>query len=675
MSWRKNNGKDRGHIDGIGHFLKGPNNNSESGVRSVDSSGAYITVDPSGVNGVAISLNLGLPDTSGNILASTDAGVLYWKTDISGVSSVDSSGTYIKVDPSGSETGVAISLNLGLPIQDGYILSSTTAGVLSWIEDVSGGEATGPANSVQMKVGTTMDSIGYDNFIYNGETFTIDSSNLKLDMSAIAIGNGAGNLDQSVNTIAIGENAGSNHQKEDAIAIGRSAGLTHQGNLAIAIGYGSGNDNQKQNAVAIGDYAGGLRQSNDAIAIGTTAGETDQYANAIAIGREAGKTNQSNFAVAIGHGAGSLNQFEKSIIINATGTPLNNSIVSTCTIKPIREVARTVNSNINLLMYDKSTGEITQNSDGVNLGAYDLTVQNMTIGLGNNNVTTNTAVGNSALSKNTSGGVNNTAVGISTLSENTSGEDNTAVGSFALSKNISGIDNTAVGNSVLSKNTSGNNNTAVGNQALNNLTSGFENTAIGGIALQGIKTNSGNTAVGNVALSSNSLTGDNNTAIGDSAGKDCSGNISNCTFIGYQANDPNNISNTIVLGNSFITTLKCAAALTGPSDERDKKEIKPLSYGLNYITEINPVEFKWNMRDGGKIDIPEIGFIAQNLKQGQEKLNIDIPRLVNDNNPDKLEITPGYLIPILVKSVQELSEQLNDTNKKLEELTLKVNSL
>jgi hypothetical protein len=81
------------------------------------------------------------------------------------------------------------------------------------------------------------------------------------------------------------------------------------------------------------------------------------------------------------------------------------------------------------------------------------------------------------------------------------------------------------------------------------------------------------------------------------------------------------------------------------------------------------------MRDGGKIDIPEIGFTAQNLQKAQTKLNINIPKLVNDFNPDKLCICSSVLIPILVKSVQELSNQLNETNRKLEELTAKVNSL
>jgi len=617
MSWRTNNGKDRSHIDGIGNFLKGPN--IRSSVSFVKSTSSYITVDPSGDDtGVTVSLNLGLPDTSGNILASTDAGVLYWKTDI------------------------------------------------------SGGEANGPANSVQMKNGTTTDSIGYSNFIFDGQTFTIDSSNLKLDMSSIAIGHQAGQTDQSDNAIAIGREAGRSNQDEDAIAIGRDAGENNQREFAIAIGYATGNNNQEVNAVAIGNYAGGIRQSNDAVAIGTTAGKTDQSANAIAIGREAGQNNQREHAIAIGNGAGKTNQSEKSIIINATGTPLDNSIASTCTIKPIREVAQTVDSSINLLMYDKSTGEITQNKDGVNLGAYDLTVQNMTIGLGNGNYDTNLAFGQGALSSITTGGVNNIGIGSASLTRCTTSHDNTAVGVGALEKLTTGGvgyggGNTAIGTGSL-LNYLGDYTTAVGYNSLSECENSYYNTAVGVGALKKINGNTTgfNTAIGYRAGQYHTDTGTHRTS-----GK-------NCCFIGNEAGHTsvNNLTNTIVLGNNLITKIECAVqVINGLSDERDKKEIETIPYGLNYINEINPVQFKWNMRDGGKIDIPEIGFTAQNLKKGQEKLNINIPNLVNEDDPNRLLVGQGYLIPILVKSVQELSQQLNDTNKKLEELTLKVNSL
>jgi len=103
--------------------------------------------------------------------------------------------------------------------------------------------------------------------------------------------------------------------------------------------------------------------------------------------------------------------------------------------------------------------------------------------------------------------------------------------------------------------------------------------------------------------------------------------------------------------------LRCAqTTITAISDQRDKKNIVPLPIGLEFINELNPVEFDWNMRDGGKVDIHEFGFIAQELKSAQEKLGIKVPNLVYEANPDKLEASYGTLLPVMVKAIQELKE-------------------
>ena len=61
------------------------------------------------------------------------------------------------------------------------------------------------------------------------------------------------------------------------------------------------------------------------------------------------------------------------------------------------------------------------------------------------------------------------------------------------------------------------------------------------------------------------------------------------------------------------------------------------------------------MRDGGKVGIPEFGFIAQELQEAQESTGITVPNLVYDANPDRLEASPGTLLPILVKAIQQLT--------------------
>jgi len=45
-------------------------------------------------------------------------------------------------------------------------------------------------------------------------------------------------------------------------------------------------------------------------------------------------------------------------------------------------------------------------------------------------------------------------------------------------------------------------------------------------------------------------------------------------------------------------------------------------------------------------------------------LDSDTLRLVYDENPDKLEMSYGKLVPILVKAIQELKEQLDNKQDK-----------
>ena len=54
----------------------------------------------------------------------------------------------------------------------------------------------------------------------------------------------------------------------------------------------------------------------------------------------------------------------------------------------------------------------------------------------------------------------------------------------------------------------------------------------------------------------------------------------------------------------------------------------------------------------------EAGFIAQDFQQVQKDNDADYLGLVLESNPDKLEATPGKLIPILVKAIQELKMEV-----------------
>ena len=199
-----------------------------------------------------------------------------------------------------------------------------------------------------------------------------------------------------------------------------------------------------------------------------------------------------------------------------------------------------------------------------------------------------------------------------------------------------------------------------------------------------------NTAVGYKALyksipQSPGLYSAYNTAIGYSAGEDVTTGTNN-SFLGYDSQpSAATASNEITLGNSSITSLRCAVtSITSLSDQRDKSEIVDLTYGLGFINSLQPREFVWDNRaetknqyvldENGEVVVDEngdvvtedveffsankgkkdFGFIAQEVQQ----LDDDTLRLVYDENPDKLEMSYGKLVPILVKAVQELSAEI-----------------
>jgi hypothetical protein len=52
------------------------------------------------------------------------------------------------------------------------------------------------------------------------------------------------------------------------------------------------------------------------------------------------------------------------------------------------------------------------------------------------------------------------------------------------------------------------------------------------------------------------------------------------------------------------------------------------------------------------------GFIAQELKEIEDKYGMnEWLNLVNSNDPNRYEATPGNLLPVLVKAIQDLSKE------------------
>ena len=232
--------------------------------------------------------------------------------------------------------------------------------------------------------------------------------------------------------------------------------------------------------------------------------------------------------------------------------------------------------------------------------------------------------------------------------------------------------------------TTGDGNIVIGNAALISSTDGTSTVAIGNNALQNnTKTmTTSNVAIGLQAAKA-STTGEKITCIGANSGWSTTSAIatgSNITTIGYNAWCSSiGVSNEITLGNSSVTALRCAVtSITSLSDERDKKDITDLEYGLDFIESLQPKQFTWNNRPETMVEVDEdgneiekeienankgkkdFGFIAQEV----QALDNDVLRLVYDENPDKLEMSYGKLVPILVKAVKELSDKVKTLEAK-----------
>jgi hypothetical protein len=257
-------------------------------------------------------------------------------------------------------------------------------------------------------------------------------------------------------------------------------------------------------------------------------------------------------------------------------------------------------------------GSIYLNDGLNNVGIGDNVLANNTTG------SYNTASGHAALRYNTTG-TNNTASGQTVLNDNTTGSYNTASGNAALYSNTTGNFNTASGNGALYLNTTGTNNTASGSGALRSNTTGTHNTASGHAALYSNIIGNNNTAVGlqalynnlsssNVAVGMNALynndVGSYNTSIGRDA-LDSLVNYANCTGLGNNANVT--ASNQIQLGNSSTTTY-VYGTVQNRSDIRDKTDVRDTTLGLEFISALRPVDFKWDMREDYRPEAPK--FVA-----------------------------------------------------------------
>jgi hypothetical protein len=254
----------------------------------------------------------------------------------------------------------------------------------------------------------------------------------------------------------------------------------------------------------------------------------------------------------------------------------------------------------------------------------EATISGLTVGKGGGSIASNTALGASALSLNTTA-VNNTAVGYQALSNSTTSNGNTAFGYQAL------VTHNGTGGTY--------SNTAVGVGALSGVTNGYVNTAIGP-ANTGSTITGGtyNTYIGNANASAVGASGE--LVVGSGNGQKI-GKGTDTAFISANTGGTYNGANT----TTWATT----------SDQRLKKNIIDNTDGLNKITAIQVRNFEYRLPEEvtelesqNAIDKQgiQLGVIAQELQQ-------ILPECVTEESTGVLSVQTDNLVWYLINAIKE----------------------
>lgn len=227
--------------------------------------------------------------------------------------------------------------------------------------------------------------------------------------------------------------------------------------------------------------------------------------------------------------------------------------------------------------------------------------------------------------------------------------------------------NTAIGGSSLFSNTTGFQNTAIGTISMRSNISGFHNTAIGFGSLQSVTTGQDNTALG--AYANTLSTSTNATAIG---------------FLAFA-----NGSNKVRIGNSAVTTIEGQVPFTTPSDGRFKYGVKEDVQGLDFILQLRPVTYQFDVerfdeqlqsRQNTEAVVPadanmqaaynkatairRTGFVAQEVEKAAIASGYNFSGLIKPTTEqDYYSISYESFVVPLVKAIQELNRKVASLEK------------
>jgi hypothetical protein len=112
------------------------------------------------------------------------------------------------------------------------------------------------------------------------------------------------------------------------------------------------------------------------------------------------------------------------------------------------------------------------------------------------------------------------------------------------------------------------------------------------------------------------------------------------------------------MGSRATTNAYIQVAWTTVSDIRDKTEVTALPLGLDFVTQLEPISYRFKeSRDSAVAVGPtRYGFSAQDVLKIEGESSV----IVDTEDPDKLKITDANLIPVLVQAIKDLKAELDE---------------
>jgi len=182
------------------------------------------------------------------------------------------------------------------------------------------------------------------------------------------------------------------------------------------------------------------------------------------------------------------------------------------------------------------------------------------------------------------------------------------------------------------------------------------------------------------------LNNSNNVIIGHNSYNALSNGYVNCTVVG---NDARCTANAQVQLGSSIANIYSFGGIQNISDIRDKTDIRDITLGLDFISQLHPVDYKWNCRsdyivptgeteitNGIRVPIMQElpndgsktrtryhhGLIAQEVKQVMDVNSVDFGGFQDHSvkgGHEQLSIAYTELIAPMIKAIQELKTEVD----------------